>query len=175
LAVCRRFAQSRHLDVRTIHADLTQGRLAGQYDVAFAHNVLMVQPSAARIDFLRNLHDSLTGEGVLILVSRERSMIRANDELPADYATRILDALGARGIGLPEDAASFRRRLEAYAETRRSWWKSVLRREDVESALVSAGFRVRERIAHDRRNSASAEAKAATLMTNIFIASHNGR
>jgi hypothetical protein len=123
------------------------------------------------------LHNSLTGEGVLILVSRERSMIRANDELPADYATRILDALGDRGIALPEDAISFRQRLETYAELRRSWWKSAFRRNDVESALAAAGFNVREHIAHDRRNAASAEDKgsAATLVTDIFIASHSGR
>lgn len=173
LAVCRRFARSCNFDVNTVEADLAKEPLAAKCDVVLAHNVLMLQSRGARIDFLRNLRQSMPEAGLLILVNREQSGVAAASIASADYASRILDALSARGIVLPEEMTAFRKRLETYAGVRRSWWNAAFRREDVESALAAAGFRIRERIDHERQKTVviADDGNTTTVTTSIFIAS----
>jgi hypothetical protein len=92
---------------------------------------------------------------------------------PREFADRILETLAARKVPLPEDEAQFRRRLEIYAEARHPREGNAMDFAAVEALLVSAGFRIRERIDHDRRRTIPVWGgdQPAAMATRIFVAS----
>jgi SAM-dependent methyltransferase len=178
LLVCRRYAERHGLAVATIEADIAQALPGGPYDMALAHLTLMFVPVAAQAAFLRNLGQSLVKGGRLILVHWLRP-----DKPPTDqtmearrYATRVLAALAARGVSLPEDQARFRCRIEGEYAVRRARDDNRIAFETVEAHLKAAAFRIRERI--DARPVRTALAtdptKAAAIDARTFIASHEG-
>jgi hypothetical protein len=84
----------------------------------------------------------------------------------------MLAGLTARGIPLPEPRERFEARLSDYAEAQKPWSNAVITLEDVENALAEAGFRIRERMAHDRRRTIPARdgGEATKMTTHIFVA-----
>nr|UXE45465.1 hypothetical protein Hi04_10k_c4983_00010 [uncultured bacterium] len=175
LAVCHRYAAAKGLEVETEVRDLTLAALASTHDLAFAHNVLMLEPLDRHSVFLANIRRSLAPAGRLILVNRVRSG-RSSSQLPPEhYATRIIEALRAREIALPEAEADFRTRLETYAERQHVWSDAVVDLPHVETAFASAGFRILERIDHDRRRTIPDRdgGPPKPMMTHIFVAEAN--
>ena len=171
LAVCRRYGESHALEVATAHTDLTAVPLNARYDLAFAHNVLMLQPMAQHVGFLGNIRSSLEDNGAFVLVNRVR-VSKPKPIPPAHYATRILEALTARGIPLPEQESGFRKRLETYAEKQHAWSDAIIDVEHVEASLREAGFRITERIEHHRRRTVPDRdgGQPTPMPTHIFVA-----
>jgi hypothetical protein len=171
LAVCRRYGESHVLKVATAHTDLAAAPLNSRYDLAFAHNVLMLQPMAQHIGFLSNIRRSLEDNGAFVLVNRVRAS-KPKPIPPTHYATRILEALSARGIALPEAESGFRERLETYAEKQHAWSDAIIDLEHVEASLREAGFRIAERIEHHRRRTVPDRdgGEPTPMPTHIFVA-----
>jgi SAM-dependent methyltransferase len=173
LAVCRRYAEAKDLSIETVVADLTEDTLPSKHDLAFAHNILMLQPLTAHAAFLRNIGRALTQQGTLVLVHRVRPAKSETLRLPSQhYASRILGALSTQGIALPENETDFCRRLEAYAEVQHSWSDAVVDLPHVEAALAEAGFRIQRRIDHDRRRTVPDRdgGQAIPMPTHVFVA-----
>jgi hypothetical protein len=172
LAVCRHYAEAYGLDVATEVKDLTLATVASVHDLAFAHNVLMLQPLEQHPTFLGNIRRGLSPGGKLILVNRVRSGKPSSQLPPEHYATRTIEALRARGVALPEPEADFRKRLETYAERQHAWSDAVVDLPRVESAFASAGFRILKRIDHDRRRTIPDRdgGPPKPMMTHIFVA-----
>jgi len=170
LAVCRRYGESHALNVATAHADLTAEPLASRYDLAFAHNVLMLQPMAQHVAFLSNIRRSLEKNGAFVLVNRVRAST-PKPIPPTHYAARILEALAARGIPLPEAESEFRKRLETYAEKQHVWSDAIIDLDHVESSLREAGFHIGERIEHQRRRTVPDRdgGQPTPMPTHIFV------
>jgi hypothetical protein len=158
--------------VATEVKDLTLASVSSAHDLAFAHNVLMLQPLERHSVFLANIRRSLAPAGKLILVNRVRSGKPSSRLPPEHYATRMIEALRARGIALPEPEADFRRRLETYAERQHAWSDAVVDLPHLESAFASAGFRILDRIDHDRRRTIPDRdgGPPKPMMTHIFVA-----
>ena len=175
LAVCRRYAQSHALTVETVEIDFANTPLASKYDVAFLHNMLMHQPLERHTALLANLRQGLDPSGALILVNKLRPREwQADPPPPAHFAARVLDALSERGVALPENEPGFRRRLETFAQARRSWSDVVMDmdRQHVEACLAAAGYAIARRIDHDRRRAIPDRdgGKPLSTTTSIFIA-----
>ena len=169
LAVCRRFAETENLRLRTIQSDFSKAALGESFDVALAHNVLLFVPESLQVNFLRNVGRSLSDAGVLILVSRG-ALPQQSGKVPTLYRTHgnILAALSERGIALPEEELLFRQRLERLDEGRRRALAPMqLHREKIEATLDAAGFNIVERIRHERRR---LEGSSEIVPTFIFIA-----
>ena len=73
---------------------------------------------------------------------------------------------------LPESESSFRRRLESYAEKQHAWSDAVLGLSHVESVFEKAGFRILDRIDHDRRRTVPDRdgGPPTPMPTHIFLA-----
>ncbi|HYM18630.1 MAG TPA: class I SAM-dependent methyltransferase [Micropepsaceae bacterium] len=172
LEVCRRYGEAHRLNLSTEVADLTLTGVSPGHDLAFAHNVLMLQPLHLHAAFLEKIRRSLSPHGKLILVNRVRSGEPRTRLPPEHYATRMIEALSKRGIALPEPVAEFRKRLETYAERQHVWSDAVVDLPHVERAFAQAGFRILERIDHDRRRTIPDRdgGPPMPMLTNIFIA-----
>jgi hypothetical protein len=173
LAICRHYAQAHDLPIETVLADLTEETVGVRHDLAFAHNILMLQPLAGHSIFLRNISGALLQDGTFVLVHRVRtSHTKARRLPPEHYASRILNALAAQRVALPESEANFRRRLEAYAEAQHSWSDAVVGLDHVEVAFAEARFRIEKRIDHDRRRTIPDRdgGDAVAMPTHIFVA-----
>jgi len=171
LAVCARYAEGRALSLATVQTDLTSSPLASKHDLAFAHNVLMLQPADLHAAFLGNIRESLNDHGAFVLVHRVRSA-KPQRLPPTHYASRTLAALVGRNIPLPEAEGDFRKRLESYAEQQHVWSDAVLGLSHVEWALDAAGFRIIERIDHQRRRTVPDRdgGPPMPMPTHIFLA-----
>jgi SAM-dependent methyltransferase len=171
LALCRQYAETQGLDVDTEVADLTLAAVPAGHDLAFAHNVLMLQPLELHAAFLENIRRSLSPGGRFILVNRVRTA-KPKRLPPEHYATRMIEALSERGIALPEDETGFRRRLEAYAEEQHAWSDAIVDLPHVENAFAQAGFRILRRLDHDRRRTIPDRdgGPPMPMMTHIFVA-----
>src|SRR6185295_19901887 len=55
LAVCSRYADAHAKTITTAHVDLIVSPLPSKHDLAFAHNVLMLQPPDRHVVFLGNI------------------------------------------------------------------------------------------------------------------------
>jgi SAM-dependent methyltransferase len=179
LSLCRRYADAHHLTVTTIEEDLGLRPLTGPYDLALAHYTLRFVPEARRQFFLRNLGRSLAPGGALVLVHGDRPAKRSGNgaALAREFSGKILSALSARGLPLPEDEARFRRRLETYAEARHPAEDRAVDMEAVEACLVSAGFRICQRIDRDRGRTISpgnGGEQLSVMFTRVFVASFEG-
>jgi len=153
LAVCRRFAETENLSLRTIQSDFFSTALGETYDVALAHNVLLFVPETLQVEFLRNIGRSLAGSGILILVSRG-ALPQQPGNVPSLYRThsKMLAGLAARGIALPEDESLLRQRLARLDERRRKMLAPMqLNGERIEATLAAAGFDIIARSGHERR------------------------
>jgi SAM-dependent methyltransferase len=179
LLVCRRYAERHGLAVATIEADIAKELPGGPYDIALAHLTLMFVPVAAQAAFLRNLSQSLVDGGRLILAHWLRP-----DKPPADptmearhYAERVLAALAAKGVSLPEEEARFRCRIEGEYAVRRARDDNRIAFETVEVHLKAAAFSIRERIdARPARTTLATDpTKAAAIEARTFIASRDER
>jgi SAM-dependent methyltransferase len=175
LLVCRHYAESTR---RHSGDGYTQAPPGGPYDMALAHLTLMFVPVAVQAAFLRNLGRSLVKGGKLILVHWLRP-----DKPPSDHTaearrlvTRVLAALAARGVSLPEEEAQFRRRIEGEYAVRRARDDNRVPFETVEAHLTAAGFSIDERIdsRQTRTTIANDPAKTAAIDARIFIASYKG-
>ena len=173
LEVCRRYAEARGLDLSTEVVELTLAAASSGHDLAFAHNVLMLQPLNLHAAFLKNIRRSLSPHGKLILVNRVRSGKSRTPLPPEHYATRMIEALSERGIALPEPVAEFRARLQTYAERQHVWSDAIVDLPHVEGAFAQAGFRILKRIDHDRRRTIPDRdgGPPMPMTTNIFLAS----
>ena len=171
LAVCRAYAAAYGLKVATEVTDLTLDAIPTAHDLAFAHNVLMLQPLEKHAAFLGNIRRSLLPSGKLVLVNRVRAAKPSARLPPEHYATRLIEALSARGIALPEGEADFRKRLEAYAEQQHAWSDAIVELGHVERAFDDAGFRILRRIDHDRRRTIPDRdgGPPMPMMTHIFV------
>lgn len=173
LAVCRRYAEERGIALATFVRDLTREELPSTHDLAFAHNILMLIPRERHVAFLRNLHDALAPGGTLLLVNRERPQgWVSNPPAPDHYATRVLDALTARGVTLPESETDFRRRLEVFSAAQHMWSDAVVDLPHVETALAEAEFEIVARTSHERRRTAPDRdgGQPRPMTTHIFAA-----
>ena len=173
LVVCERYAETHDLPVKTVLADLTKSRLELTCDLAFVHNTLLLQSSNLHAVFLRNIRHALTPDGTLVLVHRVRPINAKVSRLPPGlYADRILNALIARNVVLPESRADFLVRLEALANTKHAWFNAVAGLPDVEAAFAEAGLRVEQRIDHERRRTIPDRdgGEAISMPTYIFVA-----
>jgi len=171
LNVCRRYAEDHGLSVMTAHTDLTAATIEAKHDLAFAHNVLMLLPRTVHVAFLSNIRRSLSFGGVFVLVNRVR-VAKPVRLPPAHYAVRIMEGLAERGISLPERESEFRKRLESYADRQHTWSDAVVDLKHVESVLSAVGFRILERVDHDRRrtNPDRDGGGAKPMPTHIFVA-----
>jgi SAM-dependent methyltransferase len=172
LAVCRRYAEANRFPITTIATDLTTTPLTERYDLAFLHNMLMLQPPDLHTPLLANLRRALEPRGTLILVNRVRTKMQASPPPPAHFASQVVNALAGLGVALPENEGDFRRRLERYVDAQRRWSDVVIDRDHVEASLRAAGFAILRRIDHDRRQTAPARdgGNPVPMQTNIFVA-----
>lgn len=131
----------------------------------------MLQPLDRHAAFLANIRLSLRPGGKFILVNRVRSGKPSNPLPPQHYATRMLEALAARGIALPEPEPDFRKRLESYAQQQHVWSDAIVDLPHVEASLAKAGLRVIHRIDHDRRRTIPDRdgGPPRPMMTHIFV------
>jgi SAM-dependent methyltransferase len=172
LAVCKRYADQCGLSIDTELVDLNKTALAAQYDLIFAHNVLLVQTPELHGVFLSNVGKSLSAGGRFVLVNRVRPERTGDSRLPpSNYATRVLDALMDKRTVLPDNESAFRSRLEALAERRIKWWQEPIDLDHVERALAVAHLHIIRRIDHERRRiiSESEATRSIPITTHIFV------
>ena len=177
LAVCRHYAKTHHLRVSTLQADLNKTSIAGPYDVAFTHNVLLFVPEGRRVTFLTNLGRSLGKGGTLVLINRPRHPKRAEDGALkfGNFTAEIESGLVTRGIPLPESEVCFRRRLEAAAKSERARSDVTLTLQQIEESLTAAGFCIVERVDHHRRRTNARDGGNGEMVpTYVFTATYLG-
>lgn len=146
LAVCRYFAGMHGFEVNTLQMDVARTPFPGQFDVVLAHNVVSFIPPALHAAFFRNLRDALVSGGTFILGNRVRPRPQDRDDAQAiGKHGRMIEALHAKGIALPEDEARFRKRLEALDRERYERPEGTLDLERMETNFAAAGFAIRER------------------------------
>jgi hypothetical protein len=151
LAICRRFARTQKLSMRTRHLEFGSPALIARYDVIFGDCILQFLPRRFRVAFLKNLRQAMTENGALVVVERLRTGSEDRSRR-RDYAAETLDALARRDIELPEDALAFRRRLERVVSARRA--RISLASENLPSVLAEAGFHVAPLSAHEGQRTA---------------------
>ena len=151
LATCRRYARMHGLSIRTLHLDFGGLPQEQRYDVVFGDCVLLFLPRRFRVAFLRRIAQAMTADSALVLIERLRTGSEERSRRK-DYASVTLSALERRGITLPEDELTFRRRLDRVVNARRARISHAS--ETLESVLAEAGFRANTSTGHDRLRSA---------------------
>lgn len=170
LAVCRRFAQSKNIRLRTDRIDFNRAAVSEPHDLAFAHNVLVFVPESLQIKFLRNIGRSLTDGGTLILVSRGPVPQPTAEASPVYRTqTKMIEGLKARGVPLPESEHLFRARSDRLeAGMGRMVSGMELGRERMEAKLLAAGFDIALCFRHEGRRH---DDGSQIVPTFVFVAS----
>ena len=140
LTTCQRYADMQGISFASLRLDIRSGEVPRLYDVMYGDCVLQFVPRPNRVDVLSKLRRALMKRGVLILVERLRTGAEESSR-KRDHAVETLAALAAGGIVLPEDEASFRRKLDQTANERRDRLGSDSDR--LTPILIDAGFRMR--------------------------------
>jgi hypothetical protein len=144
LAVCRRYAESQGLSIRTLQLDLTERLPSERYDVVFADCVLQFVPREAHVGFLSRLREAMTSRSALVLVERLRmSKAEGSGSGRKDRAGGIVAALAANRIPLPEHEASFALRLNSMLNTRQTRFADFSAADELSDRVAQAGYRLR--------------------------------
>lgn len=143
LELCRRFSRRWSLPIKTLRVDLQEAAPAkAAFDVVFGHLILQFIPIERRPFVMARLRGLLRPDGRLILVFRTSSRVEGSlaSEVRDAFAERLLEWLETRNIALPEQRDAFHRRLEAYAEERRTRYGAYQEPDQVEELVQRVGF-----------------------------------
>jgi hypothetical protein len=125
------------------------------------------------VAFFQNLAQSLSKNGILVLVTWSVSRPERDGETFARKRRDIVGTLLAKGIPLPEDEAAFRSRIERHDNAHRARMRVKIEPAEIEANFAAAGLRVRERLEHAKRFSPAIEdGQSLRAITHFFIASH---
>lgn len=146
LELCRRFASRTVLQVETVRTNLADLKVGSSFDVVFAHSLLQYIAADQRLEALLCMRRSLLPDGQLVLVFRTSARIEGKllPEYREAYSKQFIEQLEALNVPLPEPREAFRRRVQIYAEERRSREGIHANHEEVEKLIESAGFSIQD-------------------------------
>ena len=144
LELCRRFIQHRWVRAEFMHLDLAELSDVSRYDVVLAHSLLQFIPAERRLDVLMRMRRALRPEGRLVLVFRTSARIEGSllPEYRESYPRQVLEQLERQNVPLPEPRDAFLRRLEVYADERRTREGADADCDAVKQSFETAGFAI---------------------------------
>jgi SAM-dependent methyltransferase len=137
-------AETRHLQVRTVLADLDAMETAQPWDLVFIHYTLSFMDNAARMQVFRHLKQTLAPNGVIACALRFVAVPAPTDDAKAatEWLAATHNTLRTIYAGNPDLLASLTEWLPVYARARRERERLMPHATIVREELAAAGFKI---------------------------------
>jgi Methyltransferase domain len=179
LHLIRKHAETRHLHVRTVLADLDALETSQPWDLVFIHYTLSFMDHAARMQVFRHLRQTLAPNGVIACALRFVAVPAATDDARAadEWLTATLNTLGTIYAGHPDLHASLTEWLPVYARARRERERVMPHATVVREELAAAGFRILSEHSNPGQTAASKPdlSRPGSVQSCFLMAGHADR